>query len=165
MKSKKKKSSLKFSATFSAQNQGEEQKKKKGLHSSPKPRRNAQNIPKFDQTLCPTCKKGGACLNFAYFSMQFCNLGTPKGGAWHNAPPLKYAPGYSSGTDGCRKLKFGEVNQQICHFFLERKSSKKFLTECSFKLVRLPHRRSQNFCLGGPKPQITCNDVIRNFQK
>ena len=27
------------------------------------------------------------------------------------------------------------------------------------------HRRSQNFRLGGPKPQITCNDVIKNFQK
>ena len=27
------------------------------------------------------------------------------------------------------------------------------------------HRRSQDFWLGGPKPQITCNDVIRNFRK
>ena len=27
------------------------------------------------------------------------------------------------------------------------------------------HRRSQNFWLGGPKPQITCNDVIKKFQK
>ena len=27
------------------------------------------------------------------------------------------------------------------------------------------HRRSQDFWLGGPKPQITCNDVVRNFQE
>ena len=27
------------------------------------------------------------------------------------------------------------------------------------------HRRCQDFWLGGPKPQITCNDVIRSFQK
>ena len=27
------------------------------------------------------------------------------------------------------------------------------------------HRRSQDFLIGGPKPQITCNDVIRNFRK
>ena len=25
------------------------------------------------------------------------------------------------------------------------------------------YRRSQNFCLGRPKPQITCNDVIKNL--
>ena len=27
------------------------------------------------------------------------------------------------------------------------------------------HRRSQDFRLGGPEPQITCHDVIRNFEK
>ena len=37
---------------------------------------------------------GGACLNFAHFSMQFCNPGDPKRGGGHDpmAPP-KYAPG------------------------------------------------------------------------
>ena len=38
--------------------------------------------------------KGGPCLNFAHFSMQFCNPGDPKGGPWPNAPP-KYAPVYN----------------------------------------------------------------------
>ena len=32
----------------------------------------------------------GACLNFAHFSMQFCNPGDPKGGHGPMAPP-KYA--------------------------------------------------------------------------
>ena len=35
-------------------------------------------------------KGRGACLNFAHFSMQFCNPGDPKGGSWPMAqwPPL-----------------------------------------------------------------------------
>ena len=36
---------------------------------------------------------------------------------------------------------------------------KKFFRQSSI------HRRSQNFWFGGPKPQITCNDVIKNFRK
>ena len=31
---------------------------------------------------------GGACLNFAHFSMQFCNPVDPKGGAMAQWPPL-----------------------------------------------------------------------------
>ena len=43
----------------------------------------------------PNLQRGGACLNFAYYSMQLYNPGDPKGGPWHNAPP-KYAPGFVS---------------------------------------------------------------------
>ena len=34
----------------------------------------------------------GAGRNFAYYSMQLYDPGDPKGGAWPNAPPPKYAP-------------------------------------------------------------------------
>ena len=75
---------------------GEEQKKK-GLHS---------NLVRFfaqtweqawekrtKHTLCVSNLMhnfqtgGGACINFAYFSIQFYNPGDPKGGPWHNGPP------------------------------------------------------------------------------
>ena len=39
----------------------------------------------------------------------------------------------------------------------KKTSSKKFFRQS------LIYRRSQNFCLGRPKPQITCNDVIKNL--
>ena len=35
----------------------------------------------------PNLQRGGPCLNFAHFSMQFCNPGDPKGGPWPNAAP------------------------------------------------------------------------------
>ena len=102
-KNKKKRSSLKFSKSFCPK-LGEEQKKtKNGLHSY-SVRFFAQSLeethntcPLCDQTSCPTCKGGGPCLNFAYFSMQFYNPDEPKGGSWHNAPP-KYAPGQFRNT-------------------------------------------------------------------
>ena len=47
-------------------------------------------IPEPDAQLT---KGGGPCLNFAHFTMQFCNPSDPKGGAWPNGPPPKYAPG------------------------------------------------------------------------
>ena len=75
---------LKFRPMFHPKS-GEEQIKKKKkvftqnqLISSPKP--NVQ------------LAKEGPCLNFAHFSMQFCNPGNPKGGPWPNGP-FKYAPG------------------------------------------------------------------------
>ena len=40
--------------------------------------------PKPDAQLA----KGGPCLDFAHFSMQFCNPGDPKWGPWPNPPPL-----------------------------------------------------------------------------
>ena len=33
------------------------------------------------------------------------------------------------------------------------------------RLYTPQHKRSQDFCSGGAKPKITCNDVIINFQK
>ena len=62
---------------FFAQNQVKS--KKKGLHS-----KSADFEPK---AWCPTCKGGGACLNFAHFSMQFCNPGDSKGRAMAQWPP------------------------------------------------------------------------------
>ena len=37
------------------------------------------------------------------------------------------------------------------------------IIEKKFLNIFFDHRRSQDFRLGGPKPQITCNDVIRIF--
>ena len=74
---------------FFAQNQVKSEKKRSSIafspSSSPKPGRNARNIP-FVQS--NQRGGGGPCLNFAHFSMQFCNPGDPKGGPWPNAPPL-----------------------------------------------------------------------------
>ena len=69
---------------FFAQNQVKS--KKKGLHSNFVPffaQYQVISSPKPDAQLA----KRGACLNFAHFSMQFCNPGDPKGGPWPNAPP------------------------------------------------------------------------------
>ena len=44
-------------------------------------------------------------------------------------------------------------------FSKKKRSSKKFFRRSPI------YRLSQNFWLRGPKPQITCNDVIKNFQK
>ena len=65
-----------------------QKKKKKGLYS--------RSVPFFTRThsnfqpkaWCPTYKGRGPCLNFAHFTMQFCNPSDPKGGPWHNGPPL-----------------------------------------------------------------------------
>ena len=40
----------------------------------------------------PNLQRGGACLNFAYFSMQFYNPGDPKGGHGTMPPPKKIRP-------------------------------------------------------------------------
>ena len=66
-------------------NLGEKQKKDFSLKlsqiSSAMPRLVAQNVPSAWSNFMPNLQRGGACLNFAYFSMQFCNPGDPKGGA------------------------------------------------------------------------------------
>ena len=118
VKSKKKRSSLKFRPFFHPKSVEELKNKKKGLHSnfvpffaqnqvkskkkrssfafspSSKPGRNARNIPFVQSNLMPNLQRGGPCLNFAHFSMQFCNSGDPKGGAVAQWPPPKYAPAY-----------------------------------------------------------------------
>ena len=66
--------------------------KKKGLHSNFVPffaQYQVISSPKPDAQLA----KGGACLNFAHFSMQFCIPGDPRGGHGPMPPPTKYAPG------------------------------------------------------------------------
>ena len=41
----------------------------------------------------PNLQRGGPCLNFAHFTMQFCNPSDPKGGGMaQRPPPPKYAP-------------------------------------------------------------------------
>ena len=100
MKNKKKRSSLKFRPIF-AQNQVKN--KKKGLHSNFVPvfaQNQVISIPKHDAQLA---KGGGASLNFAHFSAQFCNPGDPNGGPWPNGPP-KYAPG----SRAAQKLPAGQ---------------------------------------------------------
>ena len=87
---------------FPAQNQvrffcpklGEDQKKK-GLHSNL-----VRFLAKKRSSLTVSVLKlsaqvtnGGPCYNFAYFSMLIIQSWRPKGGgAWPNAPLLKYAP-------------------------------------------------------------------------
>ena len=75
VKSKKKKSSLKFRPIFCPKSSEEQ---KKGLHSNFVPFF-AQNQVISSQKPDAQLAKGGPCLNFAHFSMQFCNPGDPKG--------------------------------------------------------------------------------------
>ena len=74
IKTKKKKSLLRFSSFF-CPDLGEEQKKKDLVRSSA-------------QTFCPNNKGGGPWLNFAYHSEAFVHYWHPKGGGWHNLPHL-----------------------------------------------------------------------------
>ena len=95
MKSTKKRSSVKFRPIFRP-NLGEEQKKKKKVFTQG-PSRFSPELTQISsqkpESLMPNLQRGGACLNFAHFTMQFCNLSNPKGGAMAQWPPPKYAPG------------------------------------------------------------------------
>ena len=44
------------------------------------------------ESLMPNLQRGGPCLNFAHFTMQFCIPSDPKGGPWHNGPPPLNTP-------------------------------------------------------------------------
>ena len=84
---KKKRSSLKFRPIFRP-NLGEEQKKKVFTQGP------SRFLPELTQissqkpeSLMPNLQRGGPCLNFAHFTMQFCNPSNPKGGPWPNGPP------------------------------------------------------------------------------
>ena len=57
----------------------------------------------------------GACLNFAHFSMQFCNPGDPKGGPWPNGPPPKYAPESTQVKVFCYFTPLDVIYHQYCH--------------------------------------------------
>ena len=88
---KKKRSSLKFRPIFRP-NLSEEQKKKKkkvftqGLSRfSPKLTQISSQKP---ESLMPNLQRGMPCLNFAHFTVQFCNPSDPKGGAMAQWPPL-----------------------------------------------------------------------------
>ena len=89
---------------FFAQNQvkskNKKQKKEKGLYSNSVPffaQNQVISSPKPDARLAKG-GGGGACLNFAHFSMQLCNPGDPKGGVvpkirpWSQKYAQKYAP-------------------------------------------------------------------------
>ena len=98
---------LKFSLIFRP-NLGEEQKKKVCTqipsHFSAKFRWRAKKkvftqgpsrfSPELTQissqkpeSLMPNLQRGGPRLNFAHFTMQFCNPSDPRGGPWPNTPP------------------------------------------------------------------------------
>ena len=68
----------------------------------------------------PNLQRGGPCLNFAHFSMQFCNPGDPKGEAMAQCPLPKYAPGHGYDLSTI-PLKTVETSRKIGEglFFLE----------------------------------------------
>ena len=66
---------------FSAQNRVISKKKRSLLKIRPVFHPNSLKFPA--KSLMPNLQRGGACLNFAHFTMQFCNPSDP----WHNAPP------------------------------------------------------------------------------
>ena len=97
VKTKNKRSSLKFSPVLCPK-LGEDQKKK-GLHSNlvqflaqtwVQAKNKGLRLPFVCSNLLPKFQKG-ACRNFAYYSMPIMLSWRPKGGPWPNAPP-KYAP-------------------------------------------------------------------------
>ena len=109
---------------------GEEQKKK-GLHSNlvqifaqnqVKSKNKAYKRSKAyrkrtEHSLCmikpyAQLAEGGPCLNFAYFSMQFCNPGDPKGGAMAQWPPLN-TPLFPLHGPNHPQLKFYTIMQDF----------------------------------------------------
>ena len=88
---------IRNSNVFSAQNQVISKKKKKRrslLKVRPVFHPNSLKFPA--ESLMPNLQRGGPCLNFAHFTMQFCNPSDPKGGAMAQWPPPKYAPEVSA---------------------------------------------------------------------
>ena len=79
---------LKFRPIFRP-NIGEEQKKKKKKVFTQGQSRFSPELTQISsQKPDAQLTKGGPCLNFAHFTMQFCNPSDPKGGPWPNGPPL-----------------------------------------------------------------------------
>ena len=74
---------------------------------------------------------GGACLNFAHFSMQFCNPGEPK-----ECPP-KYAPDYGLFVLSCSSLlqvdKIAEKEKQFLRGHIFSRKAEVFLGPGSFR--------------------------------
>ena len=81
---------FKFSLIFRP-NLGEEQKKKKKKVFTQGPSSFSPELTQISsqkpESLMPNLQRGGPCLNFAYFTMQFCNPSGPKGGATVQWPP------------------------------------------------------------------------------
>ena len=92
--------------------------------------------------------KGGPCLNFAHFSMQFCNPGDPKGGPWPNGLPPKYAPNFTHLALLFERLRqYGIIlNKDKCVF-------------CSSKIEFLGHEVSKE----GVRPLQGKVEAIRSF--
>ena len=63
------------------------------------------------------------------------------------------------------KTKISKENLRVDYYLLLKYCSR----QCTLlSPTRAKHRRSQDFWLGegeGAKPQITCNDAIRNFER
>ena len=83
---KKKRSSLKFRPIFRP-NLGEEQKKKKRSLLKVRPVFHPNSLKFPAKSLMPNLQSRGPCLNFAHFTMQFCNPSDPKGVAMAQWPP------------------------------------------------------------------------------
>ena len=83
---KKKRSSPKFKAFFCPKS-GDLQIKKKRSLLKVRPVFHPNSMPDAQLT-----KGGGPCLNFAHFTMQFCNPSDPKGGGMAQWPPPLNTP-------------------------------------------------------------------------
>ena len=83
---------IRNSKVFSAQNQviSKKKKKKKKVFTQG-PSRFSPELTQISsqkpESLMPNLQRGGPCLNFAHFTMQFCNPSDPKGGAMAQWPP------------------------------------------------------------------------------
>ena len=72
------------------------------------------------KSLMPNLQRGGPCLNFAHFTMQFCNPSDSKGGPWPNGPPLNTPLG------GHKNLGRGTLTQPRPDEFGMRQRSGKY---------------------------------------
>ena len=91
-KKKKKRSSPKFRVIFRPKSEVQrfflpkircspQKKKKKRSLLKVRPVFNPDSLKFPAESLMPNLQRGGPCLNFAHFTMQFCNPSDPKGGA------------------------------------------------------------------------------------
>ena len=95
---------------FPAQNQVNIKKNRSSLRFSPVfgPKLGESPKKRSSPTVCALkpstrVKKGGPCLNFAYYSMHIILSWRPKGGGHGPNPPSKYAPGLR--TESMRTLE------------------------------------------------------------
>ena len=130
--------------------QNQVKSKKKVLHSNFVPffaQNQVISSPKPDAQLAK-----GPCLNFAHFSMQFCNPGDPKGGPWPNAPlntPLVLTDHQGLGPwRSAAKVQHQQVRPRPKMLKIDRSEPKKVYVEAR-KEEQL--KRWLKFCRGCPQ--------------